>query len=298
VSTTDQPGLILDEGSPGRVIAQARTVRKLTTAEVAQSLKFGVKQIEALEADDYARLPGATFVRGMIRSYAKLLQIEAEPLLSSFSRRHIPSEVTVDLRAKKIPFPDGHKRASRIYMLLTIAILVAAGSVAYEWRMHPGISGEFVFIAPSKPAPNPEPMAPGPKSAERAVPTETAMKPPPTQHALPAQQGVPIVSVPKTVATPASTVRSTANTEAIGNLSGLRRIQLQFDQDAWVEIKQADGRILLSQLNAGGARRTVSGLPPFEVIIGNAPSVHLTYNNEPVDLRPYFKVDVARLTLE
>ena len=36
----------------------------------------------------------------------------------------------------------------------------------------------------------------------------------------------------------------------------------------------------------------VEGLPPFDIIIGNAPNVQLTYNNTPVDLRPYFKVDV------
>ena len=39
-------------------------------------------------------------------------------------------------------------------------------------------------------------------------------------------------------------------------------------------------------------------MPPFDVVIGNAANVRLKYNDAPVDLRPYFKVDVARLTLE
>jgi cytoskeleton protein RodZ len=78
----------------------------------------------------------------------------------------------------------------------------------------------------------------------------------------------------------------------------LRRIELEFEKASWVEIKQGDGRILLSQLNAGGTRQVLEGKPPFSVVIGNAPMVRLKYNEEPVDLRPHFKVDVARLTLE
>lgn len=268
----EQPAAQADRASPGSVIAQARAARNLTTAEVAQHLKFGTKQIEALEADDYARLPGATFVRGMIRSYAKLLQIDAEPLLKDLSRRHIPAEVTVDLRAKKIPFPDGQKRATRVYVLLTAAILLAVVAVAYEWRMHPDATGEVVFVAPPKLSVQPKIEAPSP--ALSVVPASEQSK---------ESKGAVLVTVPVVpAAMPA----------------GLKRIQLEFQQDSWVEIKQADGRILLSQLNASGARKVVNGVPPFEIVIGNAPSVRLTYDNEPVDLRPYFKIDVARLTLE
>jgi cytoskeleton protein RodZ len=83
-----------------------------------------------------------------------------------------------------------------------------------------------------------------------------------------------------------------------GNVSGLNRIALEFDELSWVEIKQANGKILLSQLNPAGTRQQIEGMPPFEVIIGNAAKVRLKYNDAPVDLRPYFKVDVARLKLE
>ena len=67
---------------------------------------------------------------------------------------------------------------------------------------------------------------------------------------------------------------------------------------SWVEIKQSDGKVLLSQLNEPGSTRVIEGVPPFDVVIGNAAQVRLKYNDAPVDLRPYFKVDVARLKLE
>jgi len=78
---------------------------------------------------------------------------------------------------------------------------------------------------------------------------------------------------------------------------GKNRIELNFDQLSWVEIKQANGKILLSQLNQPGTRQVIEGVPPFDVVIGNAANVRLKYDGEAVDLRPYFKVDVARLTL-
>ena len=84
----------------------------------------------------------------------------------------------------------------------------------------------------------------------------------------------------------------------VGKASGTNRIELEFDKLSWVEIKQANGKVLMSQLNPAGTRQFVEGMPPFEIVIGNAPSVRLKYNDAPVDLRPYFKVDVARLALE
>jgi cytoskeleton protein RodZ len=54
----------------------------------------------------------------------------------------------------------------------------------------------------------------------------------------------------------------------------------------------------VSQLHEGGTQRTVVGVPPFSVVIGNAQHVRLSYDDRPVDLMPYVKVEVARFTLE
>jgi len=65
-----------------------------------------------------------------------------------------------------------------------------------------------------------------------------------------------------------------------------------------VEVKDGEGKTLLSQLNPAGASKEIEGTPPFSVIIGNAANVRVTYRNAPVDLKPYVRVEVARLTLE
>ena len=78
---------------------------------------------------------------------------------------------------------------------------------------------------------------------------------------------------------------------------GRRRIVLVFDRESWVEIKARNDAVLLSQMNPAGSEKVIDGEPPFLVTIGNAPSVRVTYNDLPVDLRPHYKVDVARFTL-
>jgi len=78
----------------------------------------------------HAKLPGTTFVRGMIRSYAKLVQLDPQPLLVELGRRDLPAAVTVDLRTSgQEPFLEGGKKSNRIYVLLSMAALLAVEPV-------------------------------------------------------------------------------------------------------------------------------------------------------------------------
>ncbi len=115
-----------EHASPGQALAAARAELKLSVADVSQQIKYGVKQIAAIEADDYAKLPGTTFVRGMIRSYAKLVQIDPAPLLSELGPRTAPAAATINLgEGVQEPFVEGSGRSNRIYVLLSVVALVA-----------------------------------------------------------------------------------------------------------------------------------------------------------------------------
>jgi cytoskeleton protein RodZ len=265
-----------EQFSPGRTLAAARAELNLSVADVSQQIKYGVKQIAAIEADDYAKLPGTTFVRGMIRSYAKLVQLDPQPLLAELGRRDPPAAVMVDPRAsEREPFLEGGKKSNRIYVLLSLAALLAVAVVAYEWYVSSPSMGEVVTITPKVPK------------------SEVAQAPPAQASAAEQPGGTDTQAVePQSQATP---MPAPAVSDKPG---GSKRIQLEFDQLSWVKIKQANGKVLLSQLNPAGSKQSIEGAPPFEVVIGNAANVRLKYNDAPVDLRPYFKVDVARLTLE
>jgi cytoskeleton protein RodZ len=261
---------------PGQMLAQLRGELKLSVADVAQRLKYRPWQIEALEAEEYGKLPGGgTFVRGMVRSYAKLLDTDPQPILKGLEQRYVPGEVSMDLRAKRVPFSEGGRRSTRAYLILSILVAAAVAGVLYEWRVGTlpwaKLAGNF--------SPQQEPAAP-PAAPRTAAPPQPAAP----EKAV----ASPVTDVPPPA--PVSTAAAGPRSEG--------RIQLEFESDSWVEIRAKDGQMLMSQLNPAGTRKVVVGQPPLSLVIGNAAAVRLKYNDRPVDLKPYVQIEVARLTLD
>ena len=274
----------------------------MSLEDVAQRLKYGTRQIQSLEEDDYPRLPGSTFVRGMMRSYAKLLEMDAGPLLDELQRREIPAHVTVDLRAKRIPFPDGSKRPTRVYVVMSVLVVLIAAAVILEWQV--GFSPWSLTLAPNTSVDAQAPADAGTPAPEAGSAEVARSQPSADQLATQQSATIPnsAAAAPVTAVAPVAGTAlpepSVVRVPVSGQTASRGRIVLQFQRESWVEIKQADGRIIMSQMNRGGSEQELGGTPPFDVIIGNAPSVRLVYNGQPVDLRPHFKVDVARLILE
>ena len=71
--------------SAGQILRQAREQQNLTTAQVAQQLNLGKSLIDDLELDQVDAKLSSTFVRGYLRSYAKLLKIPAQQVLDAYS---------------------------------------------------------------------------------------------------------------------------------------------------------------------------------------------------------------------
>ena len=262
------------EVGPGGMLAGLRSARNLSVADVAQRLKYGARQIEALEAEEFGRLPGATFVRGMVRGYAKLLDIDPQPVLEALDRRYVPGEITVDLRAKRIPFPEGGKRGTHIYLALSLGVLIALAAVVYEWH-----KDALPWAAVEATVPPPKP--------EKEVASNR-----PVQAAQPAAQPAAPAAGPAKLPVAESPQPSQSSQRPQG------RIRLQFDSESWVEIRDGEGKTLMSELNLPGSRRVLAGQPPLSLVIGNAAAVRLSYNDNPVDLKPYITIEVARLVLK
>ena len=74
-------------------------------------------------------------------------------------------------------------------------------------------------------------------------------------------------------------------------------VVVAFRSNSWTEIRDRDGRVLITGINRAGTAQTVTGTPPFTLKIGNANDVTLRYRGERVDLAPYTQKNVARLTL-
>ena len=72
-------------------------------------------------------------------------------------------------------------------------------------------------------------------------------------------------------------------------------------EKAWnkaIEVKDTKGAVVLSTIGYPGATHAVSGAAPFEVILGNAEAVTVTWRGAPFDSTPYVKQNVAKFTIK
>ena len=278
----------------GPELAAAREARGLALSDVAQQLKFAPRQLEALEQEQFEALPGATFTRGMVRSYARLLKLDAEPLVQRIAGRiQIPDSNHLAQRYHQpVPFSDGARRSTFVYLAMSLGVLVLVGGVAYEWQQErtaaarstaPGAS----TVAKVSPAPRETPQRPAAPAVAAAVPVQSA--------AAPAPVVTPKTIIPEKTVTQEKTVVAVAPTPA---RSGPNRLVVRTtDGEAWIEIKDSADRMLVSSLNPPGTERVVRGKPPYTLVIGNASNVIVTYDDKPIDLARHTRQDVARFTL-
>jgi cytoskeleton protein RodZ len=303
VSSPTQPS------SAGATLANERARQNIEAEDVCARLRISLTQVQALENDAYAKLPGPTFIRGIIRSYAKLLQIDPQPLLSAYERSAtVPGTSTIEVPTQNIRFTpgsNGQPRNMRVGLLVLALVVIGGG--AWLWYTNPNLAVLGLVPSASTPtagadraapqaspapttqtAPTMNPPATGPdaqpgSSAAGAADATNAAFPPPAAGAIQEMTA-------QTAAGKASEPAATSGTEA--------PLRFAFEQDSWVEVRDRSGKVILSQLNQKGSETDVDGQPPFKIIIGNAAGVRLTYKGQSVDLAPRTKVNVARLTLE
>jgi len=290
--------------SVGTVLREARERLGLSVDEVFNRIKFAPRQISALEADNFAQLPEITFVRGFVRSYARLLQLDPAPLLAALPHASTEPAPLAKNALTEVPFPNAYSARKPNIIWLSAALVVALALAL------------FTFLHGKGPDAQDPPVAPQVKIETLELPptevlSESAALPvsPPGETAVPAQAPVAPASLPKvrnplesraSVELPAPSLRvdlSAAKDQGVLPKSA-GTLRMTFDDDSWVEVTDKDGKILMSQINPSGSEQNLDGKPPFTLVIGRAASVHLYYKGKQIDLAPHTKVSTARLTLE
>jgi cytoskeleton protein RodZ len=265
----------------GQALRSARQAANLSVAEVAQILKFSPRQIEALEADDHAALPGTTIVRGFVRSYAKLLKLDSGVLLQSLN--HSTPNAPADVRP-----PDNMGVASQpgsdrqISPLLSIAIVLALAAVLLAlWH----------FLGPTAGKTSTTPLSQTAPATTEQVPVA------PINSANPADPGATSVAAQAVAGTGAPPGGPGAPANGAAPVAGPALV-FTFQDRCWVEVTDATKQKLHSAENPAGTKLTLSGKPPYEVVVGNAAKASLVYGDRVIDLAPYTRAEVARLTVE
>lgn len=276
----------LDEGSPsaedagiGASLRRAREARGLSVNDVVQALKFNPRQIEALEADDIETLPGAVFVRGMVRSYARFLKIAPDPLLARVADRApviAPEVRPPDNMGNAMP-STGARQIPLLVALSILLLVFAATLIVWHW-LGEGRTKESAIAASVR-------------GELRQADSGTVAATVAPESASPMQ----LVTSPPSTGEAATRVAPA--TEAPAAVSG-RQLAFDFLGASWVEVKDATAQIIFTGQYGPGIRQVIAGQPPFQIVIGNAASVELRYDDTIVDLKPHTRAEVARLTLE
>lgn len=285
-SLGSQPG-------PGAQLALARADLRLTHEEVAAKLHLATRQIQALEQDDYRSLPGPTYVRGYLKSYALLLGLTPGPILDAHARlTAVPATSDFKNLAPQREITSRHHQVR--FVTYVVALLVIGLAVAW-WQADNTRPPNPLLTAPEQPAPT---------DAEAPATTDTGTAKTTDESPLTEPGAIPVPATEKPASTPPSTPPAPAALPPIVTpapkpiLTGPRvQLVLQTEQESWADIRDARQAKLLYENVAAGRTVTLEGVAPVSVFLGNAAGVRLDYNGKAVDIARYQRGMMARFTL-
>ena len=320
---TNAKALNLPQLSVGKQLSEARIKQGLSIGDVAGRIKFAPRQVEALEADDFGRLPELAFVRGFVRSYARLLHLDEVALLNTLPQSSSQAGAQKSVPEVLFPTAQSARRINVIWLsaALGLAVILGISVLVVHEKPVPKKLAVTMPEADSAQVAMREPVASAVEIASSVVATPTVPQPVvvPAQvvapKAAPASAVVAVVSpvaskvpsiavVPKEKIATKSAEKSPVNSpvkspEKLPVKPSVKSpIHLVFRSESWVDIKDKFGKTVFKQVNGPGSEQWVDGRPPFSVVIGNASGVRLYYEGEEIELKEFTDVEVARLILE
>ena len=315
--------------SAGARLMHARQQMGLSIEQVAEQLKLSFRQISAIESDEFDKLPKMVIVRGFVRSYAKLLKIDAAPLLACLPADNSGLTLDADLRPTlATPFLEsrspflGRAENNKKYLLGAVFLAVAAllfiaaqhferseafkslfTSSESEKSTSDQVAASLPQIATS--ASNnaagdafPPDAAPTVGNNEKGSAISDSLANQPIVSNLnetkSAHAEVAAVSVP-TVATVVNPSSAVALNEA---KQGSNQLHLKFRQDSWLQIKKESGEIVTSHMAKAGTEEFFDVKDALQLRLGNAHGVDAWVRGAVLDIVPPKDTNVINLTVK
>lgn len=293
----------------GHILRNARIAKGMSIEDVSRQLRLSTQQIDAIERENFEKLPGRTFLRGFIRNYASLVQLDPLPLLKMLpeSVRIISTPENTPLRGKQISFSSNRKKTRNyslpIVVIMAIFILGAYFLLGNQNQQY----NQDVELNVAKEASKSElgsttkeiqlsiPVTPKDSGSDtvsnRQIESENT-------NSTSVEVKLDLKSALKaTESKPAAQASEVAAALPVDPNTG--HLQFKFNADSWIKVIDGGGANLLEQVKKAGSEHTVTGKKPFTIILGNASAVNLTYNDQEIDVSSYKNQGgTARFTLE
>ncbi|MFA0810703.1 RodZ domain-containing protein [Microbulbifer epialgicus] len=285
--------------SPGNMLRAAREKAGLSRGELSQRLCIIDNTVEWLEGDIYERQPDMVYARGYIRNICRELGVPSEPVIAAYEVARPQPQARSETRRLEVKADALRPTRRRGHGLLAIVPLLAAGGV-FWWLYGGPVNIPSVQLPPalSEDAPpaqeetsTAEVSLPGPESGtgESAV----AVKSKEGAPASDTQQTAEEVSADSTqaLAEQSEEPETELATEVPAEVEQLDQqlqgaLRLSFDQDSWIEVKDAGGVVLLAGVQEAGTSKALEGRAPFELMLGNARATKVVYREQTIDSDP------------
>ncbi len=242
---------------PGSVLLDARLSAGKSVGEVADALNLLTSHVEALESNDYSRFNSPMFARGYIRSYARYFGLDEAPLLNDCERICRRDDEQAE---KKRPQAKIHApgQAKLLFALLGTLLFWGISYLLFSGHSSPELDVSLM--------------------EDRYVPL----------HELRAQPslGESLLKLPE------AEYRA-ADPQLYHNAS----LRLVFNEDVWLEVRDAQGAVRLSGQFAKGEQRQVSLQGPVQLALAYWPAVDIEYNQQPVDLDGLAESNAVRVQI-
>lgn len=306
-----------DKQKPGAILAARRKAEGIAEEQIASRLKMTLRQLRALEADDYDALHGIAISRGFVRAYARVLKIDPEPLVAMFGESNpyatLPGKSVSTRGGAGEPFVQNQvsfRKKGNLTGKIVIVLIVIVIAVIVAWNMKRFSSDQQAAKVDKQPVASTTASS----SAQVTQPEKQEQKAPENAQAVqekePDGQSANIEGGnDKTAAPAAAVVQPTESknnqtqpamvpVKAASSQNAASQLNMNFSEKSWVRVQGNDGTVLAEYMGLPGEQRSLDVNGPVTVIVGYAPGVRMTFRGAPVDLESHAVNSVARISLK
>lgn len=309
----------------GMLMRQAREAAGLSLAGLAAALKVPAPKLQALEADDYASFQDHVFMRALAQSVCRTLRMDSAPVMALLPRSQPKSLAdernSINATFKERSFkgagtPLGRDQGSRKVAIIVLLLLAAAAAV-YFLPVHDdeqsasapaGSSDAVALVTPAAPAAEPvASQAPAAAVPDQPQPDAVAAASAPAVAAPAAAAAAPAAAAPAAAAPVppvpvAAPTPTPAAADAAAVVSGTQTpggvLAMKANAQSWVQVKDANGRVVLQKTLAAGEAASADGALPLSVIVGNASGTEVRVRGELLEVAKTTRDNVARFEVK